>query len=678
MTQQKGQQQLHKEQYQLAQMFLKTGELQSAEDVCSSVLKNYPEDANFLCLSAQVLIKLKRLEDANSRIELALSLYPGFDRGFDTRGDLLLAQNELPAAIEAFKMALKLNSQRQQTRIKLGRVLLHLGRVEEVDALREEFLKENNENSAIDKATKLEKEEKFEEAEKIYREILLHDPDNVAAMRLWAGLGIKQKQYSDAEPLLKRAVEKAPDFSHAWIDLFTVQIEQEKFLDAVNTAMALMKLAPNEAKPLVMLASAHARSGEHQKAIELFDKALEIAPGHVGALCSKGNSCRTVGDPEGAIAAFRKSIDINPLHTEAYWSLANLKTFRFEESEVTSMLAMTSDERIKPEEQVYLNNALGHEFHAKGDHKKSFEFLDQGNSLRREQEFYDSEENEERTNRLIEVFSKQFLNDNEGHGDAEPAPIFIVGLPRSGSTLIEQILASHSKVEGTYELPDLALTARTIPEYPRRGITYPKNLTNIKQEKFKSLGADYIQRTQRVRDELPFFTDKNPNNFTYVGLLHLILPNAKIINARRHPLDSCFGSFRQLFAKGQSFTYDLFDLGEYYMQYQRLMEHWHQVLPGKVLDVKYEEVVADTENQIRRILDYCNLDWEDGCLNFHETDRDVKTASSEQVRRPIYASSVNSWRSYEPYLGDLIEILEPILEKMPESDRPVSLGGSVN
>ncbi len=676
MTQQIGQQQ-HKEHYQRVQMFLKTGEFTSAEDVCASVLKDYPEDANFLCLSAQALIKLKHLEDASKRIEFALSLFPDFDRGFDTRGDLLVAKHDLPAAVEAFKMALKLNPKRQQTRIKLGRVLLHLGRLEEVDALREEFLNESKENKMIDRATQLEKEEKFEEAEKIYREILLQEPDNVTAMRLWAGLGIKQKRYSEAEPLLQRAVEKAPDFNQAWTDLFTVQFEQDKFIEAINCVNALIKLNPDEVKPRVMLASAHAGAGEHHVAIELYDKALAVAPGHVGALCSKGNSCRTIGDQEGAIAAFRKSIEINPFHTEPYWSLANLKTFHFEPEEVESMLTLLGDERMSPEGKVHLNNALGHEFHAQKDHQRSFEFLNNGNMLRREQEFYDSSENEERVRQYIEIFSKQFLDDNEGHGDTDPAPIFIVGLPRSGSTLIEQILASHSKVEGTHELRDLALTIRSLPEYPGHGLLYPKTLANIKQEVFKSLGAEYLQRTKRVRSELPFFTDKNPNNFMHTGLLHLILPNAKIINARRHPLDSCFGSFRQLFASGQPFTYDLFDLGEYYMQYQRMMEHWHAVLPGKVLDVKYEDVVADTENQIRRILEYCELDWEDGCLNFHETNRAVKTASSEQVRRPIYASSVNSWRNYEPYLGDLIETLEPLLKNLPEDDRPVSLGGSV-
>jgi hypothetical protein len=262
-----------------------------------------------------------------------------------------------------------------------------------------------------------------------------------------------------------------------------------------------------------------------------------------------------------------------------------------------------------------------------------------------------------------------------GHGNPEPAPIFIVGLPRSGSTLIEQILSSHSKVDGTHELRDLALTIRSIPKMRGSGAPYPKNVANIDEEGFKSLGSEYIERTRKHRGDRAFFTDKNPNNFVHVGLLHLILPNAKIINAMRHPLDSCFGSYKQLFAKGQPFTYDLVELGQYYLQYQRLMDHWHEVLPGKVLDVQYEQVVVDLEGQVRRILEYCELEWEESCLQFHETSRAVRTASSEQVRLPIYSSAVNTWRHYQSHLGALIEVLGPLLAELPESDRPATPGG---
>ena len=661
--------------FQQARKFLQTGEAESAEAVCAGVLDQYPEDANFLCLSARALLKLERFDEASARIERALSIFPEFERAHEVRGELLLAKGELSAAADAFQQTLKLDPKRQQTRMKLGTLFMRMGRVEEARALKGELKELSQDNEEIAKASELEKEEKFAEAEKLYRQILTRHPDNVSAMRLWAGLGIRQKRYADAEVLLRQAVEVAPGFSRAWADLVTVQHEQEKFEDAIESANRLIQLDPRVANGHLLLASASASAGYHQDAVESFDSALEVAPDHVGALCGKGHVYRTIGDQDGAIAAFRRSIKANPLFAEPYWGLANLKTFRFDDSEVDDMLALIGDVRIPPGGQVELNNALGLEFEGRKEYDRAFEFIDRGNKLRREQEFYDRVENEDMIDTLIEAFSRRFLEDKMGHGDPEPAPIFIVGLPRSGSTLIEQILSCHSRVEGTHELRDLALTVRSIGKICGSGARYPKNVAHIDEDGFKCLGSEYIERTRRHRGSHPFFTDKNPNNFVHVGLLHLILPNAKIINARRHPLDSCYSSYKQLFAKGQPFTYDLVELGEYYLQYQRLMDHWHEVLPGSVLDVNYEEVVADLEGEVRRVLEYCELGWEDTCLRFHESTRAVKTASSEQVRRPIYKSAVNTWRHYEPHLGALIEVLEPLLMDLPENDRPTCLGG---
>ena len=550
-----------------------------------------------------------------------------------------------------------------------------LGRVEEARALKDEFMELSQDNQDIARAAELEKEEKFAEAEKLYRQILTRHPDNVSAMRLWAQLGIREKRYADAERLLQQAVQVAPGFSRALDNLCSVQLAQEKFDDVIKSAKQLVKLKPRSPDGHIWLATATAAAGNHVDAVGFFDKALEFAPNHVGAMCGKGNAYRTIGDQDGAIAAYRSSIEANPLHAEAYWSLANLKTFRFEDQEVDDMLALVGDERIPPVGQVQLNNALGLEFDGRKEYDRAFEFIDCGNKLRREQEYYDRVMNEEKTDLSLEVFTPQFFADNAGHGHPDPAPIFIVGLPRSGSTLLEQILSSHSKVDGTHELFDFDKTIRADPNLSAPPARYPTSVANIGADDFKRLGSEYMERTRRHRGDRPFFTDKNPNNFVHVGLLNLILPNAKIINAARHPLDSCFGSYKQLFAQGQPFTYDLVELGEYYLQYQRLMDHWHEVMPGKVLDVQYEDVVADLEGQVRRILDYCELDWEESCLRFHETSRSVKSASSEQVRQPIYTSAVHTWRHYEAHLGPLIETLEPLLANLPESNRPASLGG---
>jgi tetratricopeptide (TPR) repeat protein len=535
------------ELFQQAQKFLQTGEAESAEAVCAGALGRYPEDANFLCLSARALVKLERFDEASARIERAMSIFPEFERAYEARGELLLAQGELPAAAEAFQQALKIDPTRQRTRMRLGQVFMRLGRVEEARALKSEIMGSSRDNKDIARAAELEKKEKFADAEKVYRQILTRNPDNVSAMHLWARIGTRQKRYAEAEVLLKQAVKVAPGFSRAWADLVTVQYEQEKFEDAVENAKSLVKLEPRFPDGHLLLASASASAGHHQDAVESFDNALEIAPDHVGALCGKGHLYRTIGDQDGAIAAFRKSIKANPLFAEPYWGLANLKTFRFEDSEVEDMLALVGDVRIPPEGQVELNNALGLEFDGRGEYDRAFEFIDRGNKLRREQEFYDRVENEETIDNLIEAFPQQFLEDKSGYGDPDPAPIFIVGLPRSGSTLIEQILSCHSRVQGTHELRDLAITIRSMGKKCRSGARYPIFMPKVGKDGFKSAGGEYVERTRRHRDSRPFFTDKNPNNFTHVGLLHLILPNAKIINARRHPLDSCFSSFKQLF-----------------------------------------------------------------------------------------------------------------------------------
>ena len=460
--------------FQQAQTYLQTGEAESAEAVCAGALDEYPEDANFLCLSARALLKLERFNEANARIDRALSIFPEFERAYEVRGDLQLAKGELPAAAESFELALKFDPKLQRTRMKLRQVFMRMGRVEEARALRSEFMEFSQDNKDIAKAAEFEKEEKFAEAEKLYRQILTRAPDNVSAMRLWAGLGIREKRYAAAEVLLQRAVKKAPDFSKAWADLVTVQHEQDKFDAAIESAKRLVKLDPRALNGHLSLASACASAGRHQDALKSFNAALELAPDHVRVLCGKGNLCRTIGDQDGAIAAFRKSIKANPMFAEPYWSLANLKTVRFRDSEVDDMLALIGDERIPAEGQVQLNNALGLEFDGRKEYDRAFEFIDRCNKLRREQEFYDSVENQLKTNYLTEVFTQQFLENKMGHGNPEPAPIFIVGLPRSGSTLIEQILSSHSKVDGTHELRDLALTIRSISKMRGSGAPYPK------------------------------------------------------------------------------------------------------------------------------------------------------------------------------------------------------------
>jgi tetratricopeptide (TPR) repeat protein len=512
------------------------------------------------------------------------------------------------------------------------------------------------------RAGRLERDGEGDQAEDIYRNILRRYPEHVEAMRRLAAIATQHRRYSDAEVFLQQAVKVAPDYARAWLDLSVAQLDQNKLEEAIATAEQLVELAPDAAECHLALGNALARADRAALAAEAYQKALDISPDNPGAFSGLGQQLKTVGRQAEAVEVYRRSIESDSKNAESYWSLGNMRAYRFTDDDIEAMESLLQDENLDDLASAQLCNALGFAFEGRKNFDQAFSYFQQGNDKHRASEIYDPVETEVATDRQIEVFTEEFVNSCEGLGATDSSPIFIVGLPRSGSTLIEQILASHSQVEGTHELSDLGMAVRGLPKQGK-GQRFPENLPGLKPQLWSSLGEAYVHRTLKYREGAPRFIDKNPNNFNYIGLLHLILPNAKIINARRHPMDSCLGSYKQLFAQGQSFTYDLTEIGEYYLQYQRLMDHWHQLMPGAVLDVQYENVVADLETQVRRILDYCGLPFEEACVNFHETERAVKTASSEQVRQPIYSSSVDLWRNYESHLGELIEVLDPLLSQ---------------
>jgi tetratricopeptide (TPR) repeat protein len=668
-------QNVQRESYQRALMLLRSGDAELAEQICRGALKKFPADANILCLSARALMRLDQPELAEQRANAALAIYPDYPRPYEILGDLFMGQDKTEDAVANFQRAVGLDPARAMTHMKLGLALIKLGRTKEAQGAIENFKRLDPHREMIARAAALERDGDLAESEKIYRQILKQDPDNVEALRLLAIVAAGQRQFGDAEILLQHAVDCAPTFLRARADLVSVQLERDKFDEAIKNAKRLVQLDKELPDSYLLLGNAYGSAGRYEEAVQAYEKTLELAPAHRGAFSGLGNMLKTIGRYEGAVGAYRAGIQSHPDFAEAYWSLANLKTFRFEEHEVAAMEALLDKEDLTAESYIQLCNALGLEYENRQDYERAFAYFARGNQARRESERYDAAETEFQHDRLIELFDNAFLERHAGSGDPDGAPIFIVGLPRSGSTLIEQILASHSQVEGTHELSDLGRITEQIPKMFEIHQRYPDSLLKLDRKAFAELGALYISRTRRHRAGRAHFIDKNPNNFVHTGLLKLILPNAKIIDARRHPLDSCFGSYKQLFARGQPFTYDMYELGEYYLQYSRLMKHWQQAMPGFVLEVHYEDVVADLEQQIRRILDHCELPWEDACLRFHETDRAVKTASSEQVRQPIYDSSVNLWRNYEPQLGELIEILEPELRLLPEADQPISLRG---
>jgi tetratricopeptide (TPR) repeat protein len=410
------------------------------------------------------------------------------------------------------------------------------------------------------------------------------------------------------------------------------------------------------------------RIGEHGLAIETYEGVLAEYPKHPNAWMSYGHALRSAGRREDSIVAYRRAIGLRPGHGEAWWSLANLKTFRFEPADLAVMQAERARPDLTPPDRYHLHFAIGKALEDQGSWADAFSNYEQGNRLRRSLIQYGPDSNTSHVARYKTFFSKTFFAERGGFGALAPDPIFIVGLPRAGSTLIEQILSSHSAVEGTMELRDVISIARVLgePKNQSRESEYPEVLATLGAAELCALGERYIERTRIQRKTgARFFIDKMPNNFAHVGLIHLMLPHAKIIDARRHPLGGCFSAYKQHFAQGQRFTYDLAELGRYYRDYVELMAHYDEVLPGRVHRVIYERMITDTEAEIRRLLDYCGLPFEVGCLRFYENERPVRTASSEQVRQPIYREAVDHWRNFEPWLGPLKEALGPVLDAYP-------------
>jgi len=661
---------------------LQRGDAAGAEQACVDALSLYPEDVNLLCLSARALLRVREFAAAEARLRKALSLFPDFPRPHEILGELLLLQKKPAQAIDAFRHALHLGSDDGETYEKLGTALVMQGRTDEAEDVAEESRRRNPVRAASIDALQHVRNGNPDEAERIYQTILVREPDNVEALAGIGSLAVAKKQFTDAEIFLQRAVDRAPDFLRAWADLVIAQMELEKYDEAVATAGQLLRLDAGTPMSHLLLGNAYAMSGRHQDALREYREVAAQIPGDPGALSGMAHMLKTIGRQDESIAAYKTCIRDNPQHTEAWWGLANMKTYRFANTEIETMqeLLQTGTAKAEPTSrwltstpEVNLCNALGIAFERNGDYERAFAYFERGNNKRRLDEPYDPVYVEHLHDRIIAVFSQDFLDAMSGLGDNSAAAIFIVGLPRTGSTLIEQIIASHSDVDGTHELPELGQLARSLPVVDFKNSRYPETVLGLGEEALASLGAEYIERTRRYRSGKAHFTDKNLGNFMHIGLLQLILPNASIIHARRHPLDTCLGCYKQLFARGQSYSYDLEELGEYYLQYRRLMDHWDTVLPGKVLHVDYENIVADVETESRRILAHCGLSWDARCLRFFETPRDVRTASSEQVRQPIYRSSVNLWRHYEAHLGELIDVLEPELMKLPMDQRPVIL-----
>lgn len=506
-------------------------------------------------------------------------------------------------------------------------------------------------------------------AEAQLREHLREFPTDVAAIRMLAEVAGRLGRYGDAEQLLRRCLELAPGFLPARQNLAMVLLRQQRAPDALEVARSLMERDPANPGSRNLMAAIQSQLGEYEESIRLYRSVLDQYPRQPKVWMSYGHGLRTAGRTAEAIDAYRKATSIAPQLGEVWWSLANLKTFRFETADVETMKQQLARDDIAPEDRFHLRFALGKALEDAGEYRASFEHYAEGNRLRREAIRYDADETTRLVQRSRSLFTPEFLDARRGCGCPRPDPIFIVGLPRAGSTLIEQILSSHPQVEGTMELPDVVALVRELTAVDGgRGerSRYPGVLEGLEPDRLRELGERYLERTRVQRKtDAPFFIDKLPNNWQHVGLIHLMLPDAKIIDARRHPLSCGFSVFKQHFARGQNFSYRLEDIGRFYRDYVELMAHFDAVTPGRVHRVHYEAMVADTETEVRRLLDYCGLPFEPACLRFHENERAVRTPSAEQVRQPIYRESLEQWRHYEPWLGPLAEALGPVLAAYP-------------
>lgn len=496
------------------------------------------------------------------------------------------------------------------------------------------------------------------QAEALLRQRLVSQPTDVAAIRLMAELAARLGRLEDSERLLHRALELSPAFAVAKANLATVLYKQHRFAEAATQLEGLLLTDDGSPSDRNLLAAALGRIGNYDEALALYRELTESFPDHAKLWMSYGHVLKTVGKLAEGVAAYRHALTNQLDLGEVWWSLANLKTFAFTQDDVQAMEAALAAEP-ELEDRLHLHFALGKALADSGDVAASFEHYRQGNALRSQELSYDPARVSTQVDRVCEIMTPQFAASLEGHGDVSCDPIFILGLPRAGSTLIEQILASHSQIEGTMELPDIpAMAMREAKALGEGTYDWPGALANMEKTHLAQLGAEFLDRTriQRKTDK-PFFIDKLPNNWAYAGFIHAIFPNARIIDARRHPMDCCFSNFRQHFAKGQGFSYDLEHIGRYYADYVRVMDHYDAVLPGRIHRVIHEELLDEPEAVVRQLLEYLQLRFEDGCLEFYRNRRAVRTASSEQVRRPLNRDGVDQWVAYAQWLGPLEDAL---------------------
>jgi tetratricopeptide (TPR) repeat protein len=652
--------------YAQALTALRAGRAETAERQLRAIQAAAPGEVNSLRLLGVALLDQDKVPLAIETLERAVAAAPQF---WHARTDLARAYRSagrLEAAREELRRVVAAAPGLDAAWLAYGDVLVDLEKYPDAKLAYERARLADRQCRRIEEATAALVAEDRKTAELIFRDILKADASHVAALCGLAAVSLTVSRGGDALRLLRHALKQSAHLPLAWRGLCQTMVDLARLPEAEAAVRRLLKIEPENPKNWVLLGTVCTRLMRQPDALVAFEEAARLNPGEVRLRLSIGHLHKTLGQRRECEQAYKACLDLDPSFGEAYWSLADLKNYVFSDTEIAAMQALLKDDGDDVD-QAQLHFALGRAFEHKGNYALAFGHYSSGNARRRKTVPFDIEAFESKTRRVRECLDAAFFFERPGVGQPDRSPIFVVGLPRSGSTLVEQILASHSSVEGTFELPNVLTIVREFDHANPEHDAYPESVRAAPRELFAGLGRRYLDETAPIRSGRPHFIDKMPNNFSHVGLIHAMLPNAIVVDVRRHPMDACFSTFKQHFAEGQSFSYDLADLGRYYRCYLSLMDHWDSVLPGKVLHLEYEELVRDPEANIHRLLAHCGLDFEPACLAFHETKRPVRTASSEQVRQPLYASGVGYWRHFESELQPLRRALGDCLERFADT-----------
>ena len=637
------------------QKLLEAQRFAEAQESAADLIQRVPDNRDVLYMLAVSLRYLNRIPEALDNLENLEKSHPGFSRLYQERGHCYAALRDATRAIDAFLRGVNINPALPASWARLEALYRLIGDAEHAEMAAGHVATLKNLPTDVVAATALFSDGELTQAENLIRAFLLKHGSHIEAMRLLARIGKAREVYDDAEILLAAVLELAPDYHVARYEYAQVLLDRQKHLESRDQLDILLKQDPTNRQYQILHATACIGIGDLEKAIKSYRVLLKDADRPAELHLSVAHALKTMGRRTEAIESYRAAAQSRPNYGDAYWSLANLKVFRFDENDIALMLNEEVSTDTPLIDRYHLCFALGKALEDCGDYEASFRYYERGNSLKKSETKYRPEPVERNTRMQREICTSDFFSARKGHGASSADPIFIVGLPRSGSTLLEQILSSHSQVEGTAELPDIP---RMVLEFQGRdpdfaNPRYPGALAELTADDCRKLGEKYLADTLRHRTGKPYYIDKMPNNFRHVGLIHLMLPNAKIIDARREPMACCFSNLKQLFASGQEFTYGVEDIARYYRTYLELMRHWHGALPGRILTVMHEEVVDNLEGHVRRLLQFCGLEFEPACLNFHLTQRSVRTASSEQVRQPLFRDGLEQWKHFEPWLEPL-------------------------